>query len=112
MSKRSSKTAASKQENSMVETSDVSKVNASQITRNVSVRDKHQQNTRSWPPGFPANNKPSSNKGICISSTYSQCNSFKASTSSSQHISSSKDDSFNIQNLPNIQLKTKDLFCL
>ena len=81
---------------------------SSQNTMNVSVCDRYQQNTCLQPSYIPANNQQSSQ--ICFNSTYHQSNYLQTNVNLPQpsNFSSyfpSENNYFNIQNLPNIQLK-------
>ena len=79
----------------------------SQNTKNVSVCDSYQENTRLSPPHFQGNCQP--NKYF-KSSNHHQSYFSEGNTISPQYSSSSKEDNLNIQNLPNRQLKTKGVF--
>ena len=86
---------------------------STQNTRNDSVCDRYQQNTRSNPSYFPANNQLRPH--YSFDSIHHQSNYLQTNISSPQpnNYSSSfqpENGYFNILNLPNIELKTKGLF--
>ena len=88
---------------------------SSQNTMNVSVCDRYQQNSCLYSSYSPENYQPSSN--ICFNSTYHQFSYLQTNTSSTQQniytsYVSSENGYFNIQNLPNIQLKTRGLLLI
>ena len=76
-------------------------------TKNVSVYDRYQENTRLSPSHFQGYYQP--NKYF-KSSNHHQSYSSKGNTSSPQYSSSSKEDNINTQSLPNMQLRTKGVF--
>ena len=80
---------------------------SSQNTKNVSVCDSYQENTHLSPTHFQGNYQP--NKYF-KSSNHHQSYFSKGNTSLPQYKSSSKEDNLNIQNLSNMQLKTKGVF--
>ena len=82
--------------------------NSSQNTIDVSICDRYQQNTCLYQSYFPANNQQSSQ--ICFNSTYHQSNYLQTNMNLPQHSNyssyfPSENNYFNIQNLPNIQLR-------